>query len=68
MRSRMRTKYYLVSYCILFIILFSQNLNEKYNVNVPIVLMNSRNTDDETRHALKKYKGVFYVSCYTCAL
>ena len=48
--------------CILYVCMCDahppQNLNEKYNVSVPIVLMNSRNTDDETRHTLKKYKGM----------
>ena len=34
-----------------------QNLNESYGVSVPLVLMNSLNTDSETGHALKKYKG-----------
>jgi len=35
-----------------------QNLNKMYNVNVPLVLMNSFNTDDDTRKLLKKYKNV----------
>ncbi|KAL5268322.1 hypothetical protein ACHWQZ_G002251 [Mnemiopsis leidyi] len=34
-----------------------ENLNEKYGVSVPLVLMNSLNTDSETGNALKKYKG-----------
>ncbi|XP_063684329.1 UTP--glucose-1-phosphate uridylyltransferase-like isoform X2 [Bolinopsis microptera] len=34
-----------------------ENLNESYGVSVPLVLMNSLNTDSETGHALKKYKG-----------
>ena len=36
---------------------FSKSLNETYDVNVPLVLMNSLNTDDETKKALNKYKG-----------
>ncbi|KAG5513640.1 hypothetical protein PMAC_000678 [Pneumocystis sp. 'macacae'] len=32
-------------------------LNKKYNVNVPFVLMNSFNTDDDTSRIIKKYEG-----------
>ncbi|KTW26779.1 hypothetical protein T552_02780 [Pneumocystis carinii B80] len=33
-------------------------LNEKYNVNVPLVLMNSFNTDEDTSRIIKKYTGL----------
>ena len=32
-------------------------LNETFNVNVPLILMNSFNTDEETRRIIQKYKG-----------
>ncbi|PQE20940.1 UTP-glucose-1-phosphate uridylyltransferase protein [Rutstroemia sp. NJR-2017a BBW] len=32
-------------------------LNRTYNVNVPFVLMNSFNTDDDTQNIIKKYEG-----------
>lgn len=32
-------------------------LNKKYNVNVPLVLMNSFNTDEDTTRIIKKYTG-----------
>jgi len=32
-----------------------EHLNEKYKVNVPFVLMNSFNTDDETQRIIQKY-------------
>ncbi|KAK9353482.1 UTP--glucose-1-phosphate uridylyltransferase family [Lipomyces doorenjongii] len=32
-------------------------LNRKYDVNVPFVLMNSFNTDDDTQSIIKKYEG-----------
>jgi UTP--glucose-1-phosphate uridylyltransferase len=32
-------------------------LNRTYNVNVPFVLMNSFNTDDDTQSIIKKYEG-----------
>ncbi|MFH4982684.1 hypothetical protein AB6A40_009393 [Gnathostoma spinigerum] len=35
-----------------------QGLNDKYNVNVPLVLMNSFNTDEDTQKLLRKYKNV----------
>uniref|UniRef100_A0A914E2U7 UTP--glucose-1-phosphate uridylyltransferase n=1 Tax=Acrobeloides nanus TaxID=290746 RepID=A0A914E2U7_9BILA len=35
-----------------------QYLNRTYNVNVPLVLMNSFNTDDDTLKLLKKYANV----------
>uniref|UniRef100_A0A914HT75 UTP--glucose-1-phosphate uridylyltransferase n=1 Tax=Globodera rostochiensis TaxID=31243 RepID=A0A914HT75_GLORO len=35
-----------------------QSLNKEYDVNVPLVLMNSFNTDDDTQKLLKKYTNV----------
>ncbi|CAJ0569899.1 unnamed protein product, partial [Mesorhabditis spiculigera] len=35
-----------------------QQLNRTYNVDVPLVLMNSFNTDDDTQKLLKKYANV----------
>ncbi|KAJ3039756.1 UTP-glucose-1-phosphate uridylyltransferase [Rhizophlyctis rosea] len=32
-------------------------LNEKYKVQVPLILMNSFNTDDDTQRTIQKYKG-----------
>ncbi|KAJ2903829.1 putative UTP-glucose-1-phosphate uridylyltransferase [Zalerion maritima] len=32
-------------------------LNRTYNVNVPFILMNSFNTDDDTQNIIKKYEG-----------
>jgi UTP--glucose-1-phosphate uridylyltransferase len=32
-----------------------ENLNQKYNANVPLVLMNSFNTDEDTEKILRKY-------------
>ena len=31
-----------------------ETLNDEYNINVPLVLMNSLNTDEETKQALQK--------------
>ena len=45
-------------------------LNKKYNANVPLVLMNSFNTDKDTQNMLKRYKGLrvqiltFNQSCF----
>ncbi|XP_076758312.1 UDP-glucose pyrophosphorylase isoform X2 [Xylocopa sonorina] len=45
-------------------------LNKTYNANVPLVLMNSFNTDDDTQRIIRKYKGIdvdihtFNQSCY----
>lgn len=33
----------------------SQHLNKSYNTDVPLVLMNSFNTDDDTKKILQKY-------------
>ena len=47
-----------------------QNLNKAYGSNVPLVLMNSFNTDDDTQKIIRKYKGIdieihtFNQSCY----
>ncbi|XP_034950806.1 UTP--glucose-1-phosphate uridylyltransferase isoform X2 [Chelonus insularis] len=47
-----------------------EHLNREYNVSVPLVLMNSFNTDDETQRIIRKYKGIdiivktFNQSCY----
>lgn len=35
-----------------------QSFNRMYNVNVPLVLMNSFNTDEDTQKLLRKYKNV----------
>ncbi len=32
-----------------------QNLNKTYNANVPLVLMNSFNTDEDTQSIIRKY-------------
>ncbi|XP_044735751.1 UTP--glucose-1-phosphate uridylyltransferase isoform X2 [Chrysoperla carnea] len=34
-----------------------EHLNRAYNVNVPLVLMNSFNTDEDTQKIIRKYKG-----------
>lgn len=34
-----------------------QNLNKTYGANVPLVLMNSFNTDEDTEKIVRKYKG-----------
>lgn len=34
-----------------------EHLNEKYNSNVPLVLMNSFNTEEDTSKVLRKYRG-----------
>merc|ERR1712045_323209 len=39
-------------------------LNKKYNTNVPLVLMNSFNTDEDTMKIIRKYSG-FNVSIHT---
>lgn len=45
-------------------------LNKTYNTNVPLVLMNSFNTDDDTEKVIRKYKNLdvdiytFSQSCY----
>lgn len=41
-----------------------EHLNKKYNVNVPLVLMNSFNTDNDTEQIIRKYKGL-QVEIYT---
>ncbi|XP_044730624.1 UTP--glucose-1-phosphate uridylyltransferase-like [Chrysoperla carnea] len=47
-----------------------EHINNTYNVNVPLVLMNSFNTHDDTRRVIRKYKGLrceiytFNQSCY----
>ncbi len=47
-----------------------EHLNKKYDVDVPLVLMNSFNTDEETQKVIKKYSGfrvnilTFNQSCY----
>lgn len=33
-----------------------QHLNKTYNTDVPLVLMNSFNTDEDTKKILQKYK------------
>ncbi|XP_073969935.1 UDP-glucose pyrophosphorylase isoform X4 [Rhodnius prolixus] len=47
-----------------------QHLNKTYKTNVPLVLMNSFNTDDDTQKIIRKYEGLqveiytFNQSCY----
>ncbi|CAD6234346.1 GSCOCG00001837001-RA-CDS [Cotesia congregata] len=47
-----------------------EHLNREYNVSVPLILMNSFNTDDETQRIIRKYKGIdvivktFNQSCF----
>ena len=47
-----------------------QNLNKIYCVNVPLILMNSFNTEEDTQRVIRKYKGLdvdiytFNQSCY----
>lgn len=47
-----------------------EHLNKTYNTNVPLVLMNSFNTDDDIQKIIRKYKGLqveiytFNQSCY----
>ncbi|CAH1101475.1 unnamed protein product [Psylliodes chrysocephalus] len=47
-----------------------ENLNKTYKVNVPLVLMNSFNTDEDTEKIIRKYKNLqveihtFNQSCY----
>lgn len=40
-----------------FFVLF-QYLNKKYHVNVPLVLMNSFNTDTDTQKITRKYRNL----------
>ena len=39
-------------------------LNKKYSANVPLVLMNSFNTDEDTHKIIRKYSG-FNISIHT---
>lgn len=47
-----------------------EHLNKTYEANVPLVLMNSFNTDEDTQKVVRKYKGLqievhtFNQSCY----
>ncbi|XP_043473368.1 UTP--glucose-1-phosphate uridylyltransferase isoform X2 [Leptopilina heterotoma] len=47
-----------------------ENLNKTYGVNVPLILMNSFNTDHDTQKIIRKYKNlnveihIFKQSCY----
>lgn len=41
-----------------------ESLNKTYNANVPLVLMNSFNTDEDTEKIVRKYKG-FQVNIYS---
>lgn len=41
-----------------------EHLNKTYDANVPLVLMNSFNTDEDTEKIVRKYKG-FRVQIYT---
>lgn len=41
-----------------------QSLNKTYNANVPLVLMNSFNTHEDTEKVTRKYKG-FKVQIHT---
>lgn len=42
----------------------SQHLNKTYNTDVPLVLMNSFNTDEDTKKILQKY-SLSRVKIYT---
>jgi len=37
------------------VLICMQSLNKNYNANVPLVLMNSFNTDEDTHKILRKY-------------
>ncbi|CAD7081970.1 unnamed protein product [Hermetia illucens] len=41
-----------------------EHLNKTYDANVPLILMNSFNTDEDTEKIIRKYKG-FRVQIYT---
>lgn len=41
-----------------------QHLNKTYKANVPLVLMNSFNTDDDTQKIIRKYQGL-QIEIYT---
>uniref|UniRef100_A0A1B6MUL7 UTP--glucose-1-phosphate uridylyltransferase n=1 Tax=Graphocephala atropunctata TaxID=36148 RepID=A0A1B6MUL7_9HEMI len=41
-----------------------EHLNKKYKVNVPLVLMNSFNTDEDTQKIIRKYQGL-QIEIYT---
>lgn len=41
-----------------------ETLNKTYNADVPLVLMNSFNTDEDTEKIIRKYKG-FQLKIYT---
>uniref|UniRef100_A0A1B6E808 UTP--glucose-1-phosphate uridylyltransferase n=2 Tax=Clastoptera arizonana TaxID=38151 RepID=A0A1B6E808_9HEMI len=47
-----------------------EHLNKKYKANVPLVLMNSFNTNEDTEKIIRKYRGLqveiytFHQSCY----
>lgn len=41
-----------------------EHLNKTYHVDIPLVLMNSFNTDEDTQKVLKKYRG-FKIKIYT---
>lgn len=41
-----------------------ESLNKQYGADVPLVLMNSFNTDEDTEKVIRKYKG-FKVKIYT---
>lgn len=62
--------YLIVYYIFFYFFLFLQYLNRTYNANVPLILMNSFNTDDDTQRIIRKYKGIdvdihtFNQSCY----
>lgn len=43
---------------------FLQHLNKTYKTSVPLVLMNSFNTDEDTQKVIRKYKGL-QVEIYT---
>lgn len=41
---------------VFFFLLLFQHLNKTFNADVPLVLMNSFNTDEDTKKILQKYK------------
>ena len=42
-----------------------QSLNKTYNANVPLVLMNSFNTDEETQLIIQKYTNFQVIYKYS---
>lgn len=51
-------------FVIYLFILLLQHLNNTYDCDVPLVLMNSFNTEEDTQKVLRKYKG-FRIKIHT---